>query len=382
MSSEDQDQQDKHLPASEQRLKKAREEGQVPRSRDLASLMLMGGAFVLFATMGSELFSQLAGIVSQGLSIDPSATRNAEKMTEQAARLAGNAVLLSTPLLFALAVAAVLGSVAVGGWNYTLQAIQPQANRIDPIAGIGRLFSGQGFAESGKLVMFILAMAVVLGIVVWGNREATADLAAMPVGAALSNAGSQVLTATSWMIVAVCVIAAIDVPLQNWRYSSRLKMSAEEIKQEHKESEGDPHLKAKIRSQQRRVALSRMMEKVKTADVVITNPTHYAVALSYPENALGAPRVVAKGADLIAQRIRELAKESNVPMLEAPPLARALFKHTELDQEIPAALYQAVAQVLAYIFQLRRARTGDAVAPEVPGAIEVPAGMDPNEVLP
>jgi flagellar biosynthetic protein FlhB len=382
MSSEDQDQQDKHLPASEQRLKKAREEGQVPRSRDLASLLLLGGAFVLFATTGSELFSQMTSVLSHGLAIDPAATRNADKMTEQAARLAGNAILLSAPLLLTLVAAGIAGSVAVGGWNYTLQAIQPQFNRIDPVAGLGRLFSGQGLAESGKLLGFVMALAVVLGLLVWSNREATADLAAMPIGAALSSAGTMVLTASSWMIVAVCVIAAIDVPLQNWRYSSRLKMSAEEIKQEHKESEGDPHLKAKIRGQQRRVALSRMMDKVKTADVVITNPTHYAVALSYPENATGAPRVVAKGADLIAQRIRELAGENNVPMLEAPPLARALYKHTELDQEIPAALYQAVAQVLAYIFQLRRSRLGVVVEPEPPSDIEVPPGMDPNEVAP
>jgi flagellar biosynthetic protein FlhB len=380
MSSEDQDQQDKHLPASEQRLRKAREEGQVPRSRDLASLMLLGGAFVLFATLGNELFSKMAGVVSQGLSFDATVARNTDKMTEQAMRLAGNAIVLSAPLLFALVAAGIAGSVTVGGWNYTLQALQPQANRIDPVAGFGRLFSVQGLAESGKLLGFNLALAVVLAVVVWSHRETTADLAAMPVNAALSSAGAMVLSATSWMIVAVCVIAAIDVPLQNWRYASQLKMSQEEIKQEHKESDGDPHLKAKIRAEQRRVATSRMMEKVKTADVVITNPTHYAVALSYPENALGAPRVVAKGTDLIAQRIRELASENNVPMLEAPPLARALFKHTALDQEIPAALYHAVAQVLAYIFQLRRSRLGDVAVPAVPREIEVPPGMDPNEV--
>jgi flagellar biosynthetic protein FlhB len=157
-------------------------------------------------------------------------------------------------------------------------------------------------------------------------------------------------------------------------------MSAEDLKQEQKESDGNPHLKAKIRGQQRKVAFGRMMENVKMADVVITNPTHYAVAISYPENAAGAPRVVAKGADLIAQRIRELAAESNVPLLEAPPLARALFRHTEIDQEIPAALYQAVAQVLAYIFQLRRAKLEYVAAPVAPTEIVVPPGMDPNEV--
>jgi flagellar biosynthetic protein FlhB len=201
----------------------------------------------------------------------------------------------------------------------------------------------------------------------------------MPIRAALSNAGSMVLTSASWLLVIICVIAAVDVPLQNWRYSSRLKMSAEDQKQEIKESDGDPHLKAKIRGQQRRVAMSRMMDNVATADVVITNPTHYAVALSYPENAFGAPRVVAKGADLIAQRIREIAAENRVPLLEAPPLARALFRHTEIEQEIPAALYQAVAQVLAYVFQLRRARLEYGIEPEVPTEIDIPPGMDPNE---
>jgi flagellar biosynthetic protein FlhB len=379
MSSEDQDQQDKHLPASEQKLKNAREEGQVPRSRDLASLLLLGSAFVLFATTGGELFTQLSSLVSQGLIIDPSVARDTEKMAAQAARLSGNALLLSTPLLLLMVVASVVGCVSVGGWNYSLKSIQPQGSRIDPIAGFGRILSKQGLAESGKLLGFVLALACVLALVVWVNRESTADLAAMPIRAALSNAGSMVLTSASWLLVIICVIAAVDVPLQNWRYSSRLKMSAEDQKQEIKESDGDPHLKAKIRGQQRRVAMSRMMDNVATADVVITNPTHYAVALSYPENAFGAPRVVAKGADLIAQRIREIAAENRVPLLEAPPLARALFRHTEIEQEIPAALYQAVAQVLAYVFQLRRARLEYGIEPEVPTEIDIPPGMDPNE---
>ncbi|MCA2999463.1 MAG: flagellar biosynthesis protein FlhB [Rhodocyclaceae bacterium] len=379
MSSEDHDQQDKHLPASEQKLRKAREEGQVPRSRDLASLLLLGSAFVLFATTGGELFAQLASLVSQGLTIDPSAARDIEKMSAQAARLSSNALLLSAPLLFLLVVASVLGCVALGGWNYSLQAIQPQGSRVDPITGFGRILSKQGLAESFKLTGFVLALACVLALVVWVNREGTADLAAMPIRAAMSNAGSMVLTSASWLIAIVCVIAAVDVPLQSWRYSSRLRMSAEDQKQEMKESDGDPHLKAKIRGQQRRVAMSRMMDNVATADVVITNPTHYAVALSYPENALGAPRVVAKGADLIAQRIRETAAENRVPLLEAPPLARALYRHTEIEQEIPAALYQAVAQVLAYVFQLRRARLELGVEPEAPTEIDVPPGMDPNE---
>jgi len=262
MSSEDHDQQDKHLPASEQKLKKAREEGQVPRSRDLASLLLLGGAFVLFATTGGELFTQLASLVSQGLTIDPSAARDIEKMSAQAARLSSNALLLSVPLLFLLVVASVLGCVAVGGWNYSLQAIQPQGSRIDPITGFGRILSKQGLAESCKLTGFVLALACVLALVVWVNREGTADLAAMPIRAALSTAGSMVLTSASWLIAIVCVIAAVDVPLQSWRYSSRLRMSAEDQKQEMKESDGDPHLKAKIRGQQRRVAMSRMMDNV------------------------------------------------------------------------------------------------------------------------
>jgi flagellar biosynthetic protein FlhB len=379
MSSEDHDQQDKHLPASEQKLKKAREEGQVPRSRDLASLLLLGSAFVLFATTGGELFTQLASLISQGLSIDPSMARDTEKMSAQAARLSSNALLLSVPLLFLLVVASVLGCVAVGGWNYSVQAIQPQGSRLDPIAGFGRILSKQGLAESCKLTGFVLALACVLALVVWVNREGIAHLMAMPIRAALSNTGSMVLTSASWLIGIVCVIAAVDVPLQSWRYSSRLRMSVEDQKQEMKESDGDPYLKAKIRDQQRRVAMSRMMDNVAAADVVITNPTHYAVALSYPENAFGAPRVVAKGADLIAQRIRETAAENRVPLLEAPPLARALYRHTEIEQEIPAALYQAVAQVLAYVFQLRRARLELGAEHEAPTEIDVPAGMDPNE---
>jgi flagellar biosynthetic protein FlhB len=296
MSSEDHDQQDKHLPASEQRLKKAREEGQVPRSRDLASLLLLGSAFVLFAATGGDLFNQLSGLVSQALTIEPSVARDSEKMVAQAARLSLNAILLSMPLLMMLVATGIVGSVAVGGWNYSLQAIQPQGSRIDPISGFGRILSKQGLAESGKLLGFVLALACVLALVVWVNRESTADLAAMPLRTALPNAGSMILMSTSWLIVVVFVIAAIDVPLQNWRYSSRLMMSLEDQKQEMKESDGDPHLKARIRGLQRRVAMSRMMDNVATADVVITNPTHYSVALSYPESAFGAPRAATRSA--------------------------------------------------------------------------------------
>jgi flagellar biosynthetic protein FlhB len=173
------------------------------------------------------------------------------------------------------------------------------------------------------------------------------------------------------------LVVLLDVPYQLWRYYTQLKMTREEIRQEVKESEGDPHIKARIRSMQREVARRRMMSEIPTADVVVTNPTHYAVALKYSEGAMRAPRVVAKGADLLAARIREEAGNHHVPILEAPPLARALYRHTELEQEIPVALYTAVAEVLAYVYQLKRYQTAGGDRPEVPVDLSVPADMDP-----
>jgi flagellar biosynthetic protein FlhB len=194
----------------------------------------------------------------------------------------------------------------------------------------------------------------------------------------VASLGSLVVTGFFALVVGLVAIALLDVPYQLWHYHHGLRMSREELREEQRESEGDPQLKARVRSMQRETARKRMMAAVPGADVIVTNPTHFAVALEYKEGRMGAPRVVAKGAGLIAQRIREIGVANAVPVLEAPPLARALYRHAELGAEIPPALYAVVAQVLAYVYQVRRHRRGSGPAPVAPGALPVPAGLDPQ----
>jgi flagellar biosynthetic protein FlhB len=244
--------------------------------------------------------------------------------------------------------------------------------------GLGRIFSKNALVDLGKLALIALAIGLVGAWIVSDGLHRFAAYAGMPLPAALAAAGSDLRSGLFAVFGVVLVAALADAPLQMFRHRKELMMTPQEAKQEYKESEGDPHVKGKRRQMQREMSRGRMLAEVAQANVVVTNPTHYAVALRYDENGSGAPRVVAKGADLMAARIRELAAQSNVPLLEAPPLARALYKHVEIDQEIPAALYAAVAQVLAWVYQLEQFASGRGVRPKEPG-IAVPAGMDPLE---
>jgi flagellar biosynthetic protein FlhB len=239
------------------------------------------------------------------------------------------------------------------------------------------MFSLHGLTELAKaLAKALLLTAVLIGLL-WNFRGEAAALAAAGTLPGLSQAGTLLLQAFLALVAAMALLAALDVPLQLWRYRSKLRMTLEEVKEEARETEGDPQLRMRVRSRQRDMARRRMMAAVPQADVVVTNPTHYAVALSYREGGMRAPQVVAKGAGLVAQRIREIAEEHRVPTLEAAPLARALYRHAEVGDEVPAALYNAVAQVLAYVYRLRHQASRGGAAPQPPHAIDVPAGMDP-----
>ena len=214
---------------------------------------------------------------------------------------------------------------------------------------------------------------------VWSNVDAIVSLSLEAPTAAIGHMGDIIGKVFLLASGAMIFIVVLDLPYQLWNFYNKLKMTKEQLRQEAKESEGDPHVKARIRAQQREVARRRMMAEVPGADVVVTNPTHYAVALKYSEGKMGAPRVVAKGADLVAAKIRELAAEHRVPLLEAPPLARALFRHTEIGDEIPATLYAAVAEVLAYVFQLRHFEKAGGAYPAAPTALPVPPELDPQQ---
>jgi flagellar biosynthetic protein FlhB len=258
--------------------------------------------------------------------------------------------------------------------------VQFKFDRLDPIAGIGRIFSINGPIQLGMSIAKTLVVGVIGSLAVWHRKDEILALPSEPMMSAISHSFSIIAVCCATTVAGMFLIAAIDVPYQLWQFHKKLRMTKEEVKREHRENEGDPHVKGRIRQQQRAMARRRMMAAVPKADVVVTNPTHFAVALQYADGTMRAPKVVAKGVNLVAARIREIAEEHNVPLLEAPPLARALYHNVELNQEIPGALYNAVAEVLAWVYQLRRFRQDGGDVPAAPTELEVPADLDQGTV--
>jgi flagellar biosynthetic protein FlhB len=293
--------------------------------------------------------------------------------------LSTDALLTVAPLLLALVLAALATPFLMGGWIFSTKSLMPDLSRLNPMQGLGRMFSTHGLAELVKASLKAILVGSVGVWVVWRERDHLFALMLQPLEASMDDFSSLVLLSTLLIVSSLGLLAAIDVPYQLWEYHRKLRMSKEEVRQEMKEQEGDPQIKARIRAAQREMSRRRMMTQVPNADVVVTNPTHYSVALKYDPDKAGAPIVIAKGMNLIALNIRELARENNVPILEAPPLARALYAHCELEQQVPAALYTVVAEVMAYVFQLNHWIAEGGLPPEQPTGLAVPEGMDPAE---
>lgn len=374
MSASETSREDRELPASDRRIEQAREQGQVPRSRDVAHLVAAGTLVALLVGAGPWLGEHALRLVAGGLRFDRAAAFETGGLALRLGETGVSSLVWVLPVIAILAVLLAAATVAVGGWNFTTEALTPKFERLDPIAGFGRLADWrQGLIQ----LRVITLAAAILGVAAWyldRNAGALDRIARMPLVAGL-DAGMDWLAVGIAMLLAVCVVSAlIDVPLQLFKHKSDLKMTREEARQEHKEMEGDPHVKGERRRRQRDMSRGRMMAAVPKADVVVTNPTHYAVALQYDPATMAAPRIVALGADHLALKIREIAAASGVPTLEAPPLARALYRHGDLDAEVPVQLYGAVAQVLAWVMRLR-----NSLRPIPAPAIEVPAGMDPLE---
>jgi flagellar biosynthesis protein FlhB len=368
----DNDQERTEQPTA-RRLEKAREEGDVPRSTELSAAAVLlvagGGLHFLGGSVGATLFD----IMQSGLSVSPAQATDPGLALSAAAAELLRALIVCAPILGLTLIAALVAPLALGGWNLSFAALAPNFSRLDPIAGFGRFFSARGAVELGKAFAKFLVVAVIAVAVLHEQMPRLLALgnAALPVGIAhAAELTSDALLAVSG---GLALIAAVDVPWQLHQYSQKLSMSRDEIRQELKESEGAPEVRGRIRRAQRELARRRMMQEVPKADVVVVNPTHFAVALRYDEDRMRAPLVVAKGMDLIAARIREIATEHSVPIFEAPPLARALYASAEIGSEIPAALYVAVAQVLTYIYQLKAARTSGARPPEPPA---IDPGLD------
>lgn len=360
--------------ASPKRRQDARKKGQVPRSRELSAAVMMAAAVAVLLGAGGDLIEGAAQWLHSALSLSPQLLAEPQRLPQRFGELLAGALWLVVPLLAACFFAALASPLLIGGWNFSAGSLAPDFQRLSPLKGLGRMFSSHAAGELGKSLAKVFLLGGIAAVCARGALPQLLALSSAPAASGMAAGAAICLNTLLWLCGGLLLIAALDVPLQLWSYAKQLRMTRQELREEYKQAEGRPEVKAKIRRMQQDQANRRMMEKVPKADVILTNPTHYAVALQYSPGRMRAPRVVAKGADLVAQRIRELAREHRIPIVAAPPLARALYRGAELEQEIPVALYAAVAQVLSYVYQLRAYRGGQPPQPPVPQ--EVPGGEE------
>lgn len=364
--------------ASPRRLEKAREEGQVARSRELVTfVMLTTGMSALWLT-GDLMAARLSSALRDSLQFERASAFDPSVMMVQAATVVLQALQALIPILMFMLVAALVAPMMLGGWLLSTKSLAPNFAKLNPIAGIGRMFSTETLAELIKTIVKSLLIGAVAWWVISGKLAAIMELMREPTHAALPHTVRLVVGSCALIVFSLLLVALIDVPYQLWSHNHKLRMSREDVRQEAKESDGDPQVKAQIRRQQQQMARRRMMAEVPKADIIVTNPTHFAVALKYSGQDMSAPRVIAKGADLVAFRIRSLAEEHRIPVLEAPPLARALYRHTALGAEIPVPLYSAVAEVLAWAYQLNQSGRQGGAQPPAPKNLPVPDEFDPE----
>ena len=366
---------DKSEEPTEKRLRESREKGQLARSRELSTVAVtLGGIGGLLAS-GGGLAQTLMAMMQGTFELSREALLDEGSM---ASLLMGSGLMALEaimPLLIALLIASIVGPVALGGWLFSAKAMAPKVSRMNPAAGLKRMFSTQALVELLKaLGKFLVVLSVAL-LVLSAYQDDLLSIAKQPLDLAIMHSVEIVGWCALWMACGLIIIAAVDVPFQLWSNKQKLMMTKQEVKDEYKDSEGKPEVKSRIRQLQREAAQRRMMQAVPDADVVITNPTHFAVALKYDGDKGGAPRLVAKGGDFVALKIREIAQEHKVTVLESPALARAVYYSTELDQEIPAGLYLAVAQVLAYVYQLRQYRAGKGRRPDPLNDVPIPPNL-------
>lgn len=379
MADQDSDLEKTELP-SQRKLDKAREEGQVARSRELSTFLgLVAGGAGLWM-MGEMLGQGMLQLLHNGLTLDRAQAFNAALIVPRMHDLFLDILLTFVPFLMLLLGVALFAPMLMSGWLFSAKALQPKFDKLNPLNGIKRLFSANSLIELLKALGKAILVGGIGAWVVWGSRDEVVQLVSEPVVRSIPHLNTMIWWSYAAIVSGMVLIVLIDVPFQLYEHSKKLKMTKEEVRQESKETEGDPQVKGRIRSMQREIARRRMMSEIPSADVVVTNPTHYSVALKYSENKMRAPVVVAKGSHLLAAKIKEIAAEHKVPILEAPPLARALHKHCELGAPVPEALYTAVAEVLAYVYQLRRYKKQGGTKPVLPRELPVPADMDPEAI--
>ena len=364
---------DKTEEPTAQKLKKAREDGQVARSTELPAAVIVIGSFVVLMLTGGWVISRLSTVFAQGFVFD-------RKLIEKPLLLPAHfgehllaAFVLVLPVILFTMVAAIVASGMTGGYLFSLKAVAPKGSKLNPISGLKRIFGTHAAVELGKALLKFTLVAGVLWFSLMSNMDSLVQIGQMGLEPALNAAGQMILQSGLWVALSLAIIAMIDVPWQKHSFTKRMRMSKQEVKDEFKQMEGSPEVKAQIRRRQREMANSRMMERVKDADVVITNPEHFAVALEYDPTGDGAPIMVAKGSDHMAALIRAEAQSHGVHLFEAAPLARAIYFTTEVEQQVPEDLYHAVAQVIAYVFSLEAASPMN--PPRAKPQVKVPPNM-------
>ena len=358
---EEQTGQERTEQPTERRLQEARKKGQVPRSKELNTMLSLLLASISLLVFGGYISQNLMQISVEGFSIPRELAFDTAQLPFQFMYMASQALLALSPFIAIMLVSVFAGPLLMGGWSFSLESISFKLEKLDPIKGLARIFSLKSLVELAKaLAKFVLLLGAAI-LVFFSIDQQLLSLSSMTPKAAGLEAATILVQVLLILSATMILIVALDVPFELWNHSKQLRMTKQEIKDEMKETDGNPQVKQRIRTMQRQLAEGRMMEDVKTADVVITNPTHYAVALQYLDRPGSAPKVVAKGKDLTALRIRSIAADCDIPIFEAPPLARALYRSTEIGYEIPHVLYMAVARVLAYVFQLKSATPTDYV---------------------
>lgn len=380
MAADDSDM-EKTEDASPKRLEKAREDGDIPRSRELAACAVLFTSGMAIMMLSHPMGEALKDVLRQGLRFDQAMAFEPELLITHMLKVIEQVMWAFLPLAVIMVAIAVASPILVGGWVMSQKSLMPNFGKLNPMKGISNLFSKNSAVELVKSIAKTILVASVGYAIVKKDLQPMLGLSGMPLESGISAVSDYMLTGFLTIASALVLIAVIDVPYQLYQYAQKHKMTKQELKDEAKESEGNPEMKGRIRQQQREMARRRMMSNIPTADVIITNPTHYAVAVRYKEGETGAPIVVAKGVDTIAQKIKEIAAEHQVMTLESPKLARALYAHTELEHEIPQALYAAVAEILAYVFQLRVFKQHGGVRPAMPGNVPVPDALDPHALV-
>jgi flagellar biosynthetic protein FlhB len=364
-------------PASSRKIQKARDEGNVPHSRELSTFVVLMAAGASMTLLSSFLLNILNRIMHDGMSFGRADIDSTNMMGRNLAEASYDAITVLLPIFAVIFLVAVAANLAISGLNFTLQPLQLKLDKLNPLTGLGRMFNWQSLVE---LVKAALKGGIILGASAWMismQWEAILTLSSEPLAAAIPHFGHIIMYTFLAGTAGLALLALFDVPYQLWHYQHGLRMTKEEVRQESKETEGDPQIKGRIRAMQREQARRRMMQAVPKADVVVTNPLHFAVALQYNEKTMSAPQMLAKGSQLVAERIKEIARENHIPIIEAPPLARALHRHVEVGDAIPATLFTAVAQVLAYVYQLNHQMN-----PALPGEWQVPPNLDPaNRIM-